>query len=233
MKHLIMLVIVMITLGVNTVAAKKYLQNPKTGEIIVQDVVQEFKELEIYFDSNVSCEVRTNPEIVREVLKKGNKRLSTKLLKGTYDSFILYFTSKTTSQIVYRNPDSKKDVVRISYNPSFEETNKREFAWWYLFWVMGLVVMLILQKMDTGAFSFVDAFAFAGAFAGAGAGAFASACTGTDVDAGVFAGAGVGAFTSAFVSGFVSVNNKRIKNTFAIVYYVCIITAMVCAYYQI
>jgi hypothetical protein len=114
MKHLITLVIVMITLGVNIVTAQKYLQNPKTGEITIQQDQVQLKELNVEFDSNVPWDVRTNLETVTEVLKKGNKKLSTIKIKGSYSYFILYFTPKTTSQIVYKNPDSKDGILNAS-----------------------------------------------------------------------------------------------------------------------
>lgn len=229
MKTLVTLVIIMMTLGVNTVAAQKYFQNPETGELIIQYVDRPLQELNIQFDANVPSSIKENEALLTKIMQNDTVELSIKPVKGVYDHFVVYYTPKTTSEIVYRNPDGQGDI-RISYNPSFEQTGERQFVRWYLYWILGLIAMQILQKVEN---EVVDKFA--------GIVAIASTFIGVGLIESIFMGsftftflfATIGAFTGVGVLACSFAEHNRTMNFFAIVYYVCIIIAMICAYYQI
>lgn len=146
MKNLIILVVVMMTLGVNKVAAQKYIKNSETGDIQIIKNDTSLIKVNVVFDSNVPSFVREDNEVMTELLKKGKVQLSNKI-KIKYDTFVCYYILKTQNEIVYLNTDSIKNEVRISYNPSFEKsTDKRRFSWWYLSFLLGIVSMVVSQN---------------------------------------------------------------------------------------
>lgn len=139
MKKMIALVIIMMTLGANSVAAQKYYENTTTGKVMIIEK-GELKELSLQFDGTVPSFIKENPKLLTTLKKEREVELSRKHIKGTYYHF--YYTPRFEVEMITMN-----DNGLVSYS-SFEKNGKQQFAWLYVLGVMGIFAIFITRKTN-------------------------------------------------------------------------------------
>ncbi|MDD2536952.1 MAG: hypothetical protein PHU61_00435 [Candidatus Absconditabacteria bacterium] len=154
MKKMIALVIIMMTLGANSVAAQKYYENTTTGKVMIIEK-GELKELSLQFDGTVPSFIKENPKLLTTLKKEREVELSRKHIKGTYYHF--YYTPRFEVEMITMN-----DNGLVSYS-SFEKNGKQQFAWLYVLGVMGIFAIFITRKTNRDSIAGVAVAAVLGA----------------------------------------------------------------------
>lgn len=228
MKTLKLLVVFVVLIACSQIGLS---QTEKTYVVDIQGNAMKFesesKLINLCFDADVP---ELTDQQVSQLLKDRKIERSRHNLKGRYELGILFYVPRVEVDSCFLSQDGT-----VSYKPFPAKDQPKVFSWWFLFAVVGIVCMIIVQikRNNVFVFAFAIVFAFVITIASVSVSVFAFAFASAFASVSVFAFASAVAFAFAIASAIVDIKTKKTVNILAYIYYGCTVVACVLAYMQL